>query len=468
MRSLRRGTIWSAGRRWLWAGSFGLAMGGTAFGQDGSVRTAGSLHEDFNRLIGISHEVCADESCCEEAPCCEEDEPCADECGCTDGCCASGYLCGPDEPWTLTGALHGDDPCNPPPFTVGGWTQNGFHNRSDGLFNSHPNQFVSHQNYIYAERIADGSEGLGWGFRGDFLYGADAQDTQAFGEPYPQHHWDTDWDHGAYGSAIPQLYAEAAMGDLSVKAGHFYTPVGYEVVPATGNFFYSHSFTMYNSEPFTHTGVLGTYAATDTTTLYGGWVAGWDTGFDSFGNAPFNSTLVGPEDASNGSAALFGIAQGIGDRLTVTYIGLAGDMGWRGEGYNHSLVANFTLTDKLNYIFWSDLNEFNAVGQLNHSIGINNILIYSLTDQLGIGGRAEWWKAKYDIDGLNDGSVYQTTLGLNYKPIANLILRPEIRYQWGQEALINGFAGAFQDKGASGQPGVDEQAILGMDAILTF
>ncbi len=39
---------------------------------------------------------------------------------------------------------------------------------------------------------------------------------------------------------------------------------------------------MFNSEPFTHTGVLGTYTGNDDVTLYGGWTLGWDTGFDQF------------------------------------------------------------------------------------------------------------------------------------------------------------------------------------------
>lgn len=462
MRSLRKGTIWSAGRRWMWTGSFGLAMGGTAFAQAPAAPSATPLSSEYGKLIGVSHEACEDTCAVPEEVCGGDacaDDCCPDECGtgCGSGC-GDGYLFGPDEPWTLSSALCGDDPCNPPAVTVGGWFQAGYHNRSDGLFNSHPDQLVSHQNYLFAEKVADGSEGMGWGFRGDILYGADAQDTQAFGEPFPQSHWDTDWDYGIYGWALPQLYAEAAFGDLSVKVGKFYTPVGYEVVTAPDNFFYSHSFTMYNSEPFTHTGALGTYSASDSTTLYGGWVAGWDTGFDRFADG----------DDSKGSAAIFGVGQGIGESLTVTYIGLVGDMGVRGEGYNHSIVADFAVTEKLNYVFQSDLNELNAAGGLNHAIGVNNFLIYSLTDQLGIGGRAEWWKAKFDNDAINDGSVYQITGGLNYKPMANLVIRPEVRYQWGQEDVINGFQGAFTDRGPTGQPGVDEQAIFGIDAILTF
>ena len=56
---------------------------------------------------------------------------------------------------------------------------------------------------------------------------------------------------------MPQLYAEIAYNDLKVKVGHFYTPIGYEVVQVPQNFFYSHSYSHTFGEPFTHTGFLG-------------------------------------------------------------------------------------------------------------------------------------------------------------------------------------------------------------------
>ena len=77
---------------------------------------------------------------------------------------------------------------------------------------------------------------------------------------------------------LPQLYVEAGYGDLSVKAGHFYTIIGYEVVQATGNFFYSHAYTFNFSEPFTHTGVLAQYDASERLTFYGGYSLGIDSG----------------------------------------------------------------------------------------------------------------------------------------------------------------------------------------------
>ena len=174
--------------------------------------------------------------CIRDSDCSVIDNACGDGCGassCSDG------LGG----MSLTGLMGGDDSG----ITFGGWTQFGYTNRSTGLFNTHTNNVNLHQQWFYAEKVADGSCGLDWGFRADVMYGVDAADTQAFGNNPGRWDYENGFDYGIYGWALPQLYAELAEGDWSVKIGHFYTLVGYEVVTAPDNFFYSHSFTMYNS-----------------------------------------------------------------------------------------------------------------------------------------------------------------------------------------------------------------------------
>lgn len=340
------------------------------------------------------------------------------------------------EPYKLSD-LFKDDNGNDHWLNVGGWTQWGYTSDSTGLFNSTPHRFNNHQSYLYLEKVADGSNGLDWGFRADVVYGIDAADTSAFGA---SNSWDnkTAYRHGTYGWAMPQLYAELASGDWSVKIGHFYTLVGYEVVTAPDNFFYSHAFTMYNSEPFTHSGALATYKASDNITVYGGWTAGWDTGFDRF-------------DA--GSNFLGGVSASVTDNITVTYITTVGDFGIRGEGYMHSLVADIQLTENINYVIQSDLLEANFAAApavppaftINHTIGLNQYLFYTVNDNLKVGGRLEWWKA-------NGESIYSATAGLNFKPHANLVIRPELRQQWGSERI--------------GLP--TDDTITGVDVILTF
>ncbi|MEZ6126407.1 MAG: outer membrane beta-barrel protein [Planctomycetaceae bacterium] len=392
----------------------------------GDVFTAGGDMQKCEKLfaspesdmtVQLASMSCLEQSCCAPADCCAPVD--CGECGCGEGC-----------------GLYDD--CEESLVNFGGWLQLGYHNnvvplarrRNDpdiGSFNDHPHRLNVHQAWLYAEKEADGSEGIDWGFRMDVMYGVDASDTSAFGNP------DGSWDNGGrfqrgagYGWAIPQLYATLAAGDWSFKAGHFFTLVGYEVVTAPDNFFYSHALTMFNSEPFTHTGAIATYSATENTSLYGGWTAGWDTGFDQ---------------VNGGSTFLGGFSTSLTEKSTLSYITTIGNFGKRGggqDGYSHSLVMDTAVTEKLNWVIQSDMVHIGT----DRDFGINNYLIQKITDKISTGVRAEWWR--------NDGrSQYAATYGINIKPTDNLIFRPEIRYDWKD-------------------PNRGAETTFGIDGILTF
>ena len=321
-------------------------------------------------------------------------------------------------------------------FDIGGWTSFGYHSRDNGLFNNRPDQLNLHQAWLYAERVADGSEGVDWGFRADIMYGQDAGDTQAFGNNPGQWDFQNGWDRGAgYGWAMPQLYAEIAYGDISVIVGHFYTLLGYEVVTAPDNFFYSHAYTMYNSEAFTHTGTLTTWSATDNLTVYFGHTFGWDTGYDQFN-----------QNGQDGSSFLGGYSLDLTDSVSLTHIITAGDLGWRGDGWSQSIVADIAVTDELNYVFQSDILR----AEDYDTVGINQYLLYAISDRVGAGARYEWWKA----DG---SSVNAITTGLNIRPCGNVVLRPEVRYQWDPGV----------DNGVLAADSLNEVTV-GIDCVLTF
>ncbi|MDZ4657153.1 MAG: outer membrane beta-barrel protein [Bythopirellula sp.] len=359
------------------------------------------------------------------------DDSCDPGCGCGDPCdCGSavggaGLLSGIGggclENFTLAGLVGCESP-----WEIGGWSNVAYYDnniplsqaRNDLLsFDDIPNEANLAQQWLYLGRTVDGSNGLDIGGRVDVIYGTDAQKTQAFGNPGAGVRnfgfYDASLDHGIYGWAIPQAYLEVAAGDFSTKVGHFFTPIGYEVIPATGNFFHSHSYTMFNSEPFTHTGFLTTYSGMENTTLYGGWTAGWDSGFDSL---------------NSGSNFLGGFAYTITEGLTFTYLNTYGNFGWRDGGgddsYSHSCVLIADLTDKLQYIAQSDALRTNNPGVSTFdTIGLNQYLLYWMNDWLGLGGRVEWWKA----DGV---SFYEATTGVNVKLLDNLVFRPEYRQDW--------------------------------------
>jgi hypothetical protein len=374
---------------------------------------------------------------------------------CSDGfgslCSGAGDMFTGDlgDPWTLNSVLWDDDPCNPPCFTLGGWTQVGYHNDNDGTFNTRPGVVQLHQQWLYLEKVADGSKGIDFGGRIDVIYGTDGPNTQAFGNDFGKYDFDPHFNYsGQYGLAIPQAYGQIAYDKLSVKIGHFFTLQGYEVVAATGNFFYSHALTMNFIEPFTHTGAVATYTASDQLELYGGWVAGWDTGFDRF----------------NGSTAWHGgVKVTPVEDFSVIYTSTAGNLGWIGDGYSQSVIATTNLTDELTSVIGSDLVHTNTgvypagapSGSTFNAISAYNYLIYQVSDHVGVGMRNEWTK----VDGISYNSF---TAGVNYRPIANVVIRPEYRYNY-SAAGDNMPAGGRNPLGI----GVNE-SIFGIDAILTY
>lgn len=341
-------------------------------------------------------------------------------------------------------------------YSVGGWAQIGYHSyNSPFRFNNHADKVNLHQMWLYAEKQADGSEGFDMGGRIDYVYGVDAQDTQAFG--VDNGHWDTDWDHGSYGHALPQLFGEVAYGKTSIKLGHFFTLIGYEVVSAPDNFFYSHSYTMVNSEPFTHTGALVSHKANEFVTVWGGYAMGWDSGFED-----------------NGDTYLGGSSVVLTDHLTVTYTSTVGrfneNLELRGQtvrerGYMHSIVASTTVND-FNHVLQVDRldTEDQFGGVARETFAINNYFLYELCDEVSAGLRFEWWNNLRAIDDQTD--IYALTLGLNVRPKEFVTIRPEVRWDWDVDA--NPLGVNEQNPSPLVNTTRRNQTTFGIDAIVTF
>jgi hypothetical protein len=347
--------------------------------------------------------------------------------GCDTGC-PLGLSCDQDEFNLFEGA------------TLSGWLQLGYVNRATGLFtDTTENGNVNiNQLWFALDKAAESECGeWGWGYHADLVYGVDGNNTQAFGNNPGQFDLGPGFTRGGgYEWAIPQAYIEATNGDTTIKAGHFYTILGYEVVQATGNQFFSHAYTMNNIEPFTHTGVLISQKISDDVTVHGGWTAGWDTGFDQF---------------AGGSNFLGGINVQLDDATSFAYGTTIGDFGVLGDGgYSHSIVIDHAVNCKLNYVFQSDLLNVQSID----SVGINQYLIYQVSDCVSAATRLEWWKS----DG---NSVYGATAGINVKPHANVTIRPEVRYDWSPAGVSANFPALGQSPRQSG-------TTLSVDAIFTF
>jgi hypothetical protein len=336
---------------------------------------------------------------------------------------------------------------DPPVISVGGWMSGGITRNADGnrsgLGNFPvPYNYVSdgpilNQLWIYAEKVVDtGGAGADWGFRVDYLFGTDAPFTQSFGDQG----WDYGWNSSRdYGSAIPQLFVDLGYNNWTLRLGHFYTIIGYEVVPAIGNFFYSHALTQNFGEPFTHTGGLLRYSPDDAWTFFGGYVFGWDSGFENLNDA---HTFLGGVTYTWEEIGSLAWAVNTGDFGD----GSAFPGAATGDIYMNSLVGIVNFTNDIQYVIQHDHGVNNNVpgGPGAEWYGIVQYLFINLTDAVRFGARFEWFD---DSDGARigahpnanpaavalgntEGDYYNATLGLNIRPHANFVLRPEMRWDW--------------------------------------
>lgn len=292
-----------------------------------------------------------------------------------------------------------------------GWTSVGYHDQNNGLFNNHAHGINLHQLWMTIESssVKEGDDQSVIGYRMDVVYGTDGPDTQAFGNPPGNWDYQNNWENGKNGWAMPQLYLHGDLGKIRYKLGHFFTPVGYETVTAPNNFFYSHAQTMFNSEPFTHTGVLTEFQTSQDATVYLGWSLGWDSGF---------------AQSENGNNGIAGVAKNLTEDIALTYMSTFGNLGWRGEGYSHSIVLDMALTENLSYVLQSDYVNTSSLVDTGDDIGLNNYLIYRIDDCLSLGARLEWWRD-------NSVSKNSFTVGANWRPGKGLfLLRPEVRTDW--------------------------------------
>ncbi|MBI3541245.1 MAG: outer membrane beta-barrel protein, partial [Deltaproteobacteria bacterium] len=99
---------------------------------------------------------------------------------------------------------------------------------------------------------------------------------------------------------LQQAYAEfiAPIGKgLTIRAGHFVTLLGYEVIESASNWNTSRSFLFGFAIPFTHTGILATYPVSDQVSASLGIVNGWDlTGDNNKGKTALAQLVYKPTD----------------------------------------------------------------------------------------------------------------------------------------------------------------------------
>jgi len=360
----------------------------------------------------------------------------------------------------------------------GGWVQQGITFNADRpadrfngtvTTNDRDTEYQLNQAWLYLVRPTR-TDGCGWdlGGRIDVVYGTDWRYGQSSGLE--------DRINSAnrfYGLVLPQFYAEVAWNDLAVKLGHFATMTSYEVVPSPMNFFYSHSYLMAGYfDPLLVTGFQAEYKWNEQWTLSAGMNNGW-------------LTFEDPQDTYNFLGGVKWSSPGGRTRLSVM-VDTGTQAGFTGPHVRTSVytVLVHQLNEKLTYAGQvtagreSD-GSFIRPGDDAQWYGMEHVLIRRFNPKWSAGIRYEW---VCDEDGARiagignllgtnrgwrglpgfAGSFHEFSAGVNWRPHPNMVLRPEVRWDW-YDGPANPFGQLpFDDKTDT------SQFTMAMDLLVTF
>ncbi|MFO0904633.1 MAG: outer membrane beta-barrel protein [Pirellulales bacterium] len=372
-------------------------------------------------------------------------------------------------------------------INAGGWLAQSFtwnpynpNDRYNGpmTWTDRANEYQMNELYFYLGRAAN-TEGCGWdyGYRVDALYGSNYRWDTAAG-------LETDFGNGKfYGLALPQFYGEVAYNDLTVKVGHFVSPVGYFAVGTANNFFPVLPYTFQYGEPFTHTGALATWKVNDKITWGNGFTRGWDN-FDSTGNPNLGylGTLTYTMDSGD-TLAWVGL---FGREPNLTGANFDPD---RGVGfstcYTQTLVYTKKYSDDVTGVLQSDYGVQGDASPITGGearwYGLNSYLLWNQTCRLQWGANLEWFRddggarvgaalpsfgspnaVGYPQPQGFNGSFYVATVGAKYFFTPNLYTRGAFRADWydGTRNLANNMP--FDDGTKN------HQQVVVLDLVFTF
>lgn len=321
-------------------------------------------------------------------------------------------------------------------ISISGWTHMSFTAstaRNEQLpmgFNFRANDFLLQQNWLRIDRPVDTeSNRPSFGFRADtILPGSDYRFTIARGL-FDGQLTANNGNPNLYGFDPIQFYGEAyfpSVGKgLTVQVGRIFCQFGVEVNDAPSNALLSHAYTfIYN--PFTHTGIMGTFKLSDAWSVQSGIMMGNDVFIDPASEPYYMGSIKwAPKDGKD--TVLFSVILGSG-RFN------------QAENFHNpqifDLVYTHKFNDKLNYTFEGLYGFTTNVPNLGdaHWIGILNYLTYAITDKVSATTRLEFFD---DIQGQRtsfEGLYTTITAGMAWKPCLAIIMRPELRFDYNNES----------------------------------
>jgi hypothetical protein len=235
---------------------------------------------------------------------------------------------------------------------------------------------------------------------------------------------------------------------LTLKAGKFTTPMGFEVIEAPNNLLPSRTFLFGYAIPFTHVGGIAKLELNERLSVSGGLFLGWDV-WDDNNDAltPYAGFTWSPSDRDSLTANLIVGAERLQDDDDLRSVL---DLTWTREWdacWQTALNADIGLEEGA--AGGDDAMWWGAAGYLTRHV----------TTCLSATGRAEFFR---DADGTRLGqaaSLGALTVGLDWTPRTPFPIfhvRPEIRWD-------HSFQGAFFDDGSA-----EDQLSFTLECIIGF
>jgi hypothetical protein len=231
---------------------------------------------------------------------------------------------------------------------------------------------------------------------------------------------------------MPQFYFDAAYNRATVRMGHFLSPLSYEDVRAPRNFFYSHSYSRLYAEPTTFTGLLAMYDLTQRLRISGGFHRGWNKFDDTDGLDRLNYIAMAEWNSWDCMRQIkFGITTGEEEPGNNTLL--------------YTLIGKLRFNPFLDYAIQFDYGQ--STGGLSQLVrhaewtSLAQYFTYQFCQNWSVGTRIEWFRDKHGERvqplgignmsyGRFPGDFFEITLGLNWQPSRNIMIRPEVRWDW--------------------------------------
>ena len=319
------------------------------------------------------------------------------------------------------------------------------------LFTDKANRPILNQLSLTLERDLDPkATDYDVGFKFQPLYGSDARIVHSLGL----------FDHAIHDrNQLDVLEANVSVhtpwafeGGIDFKGGIYPTPLGFELIDPKTNPFYTHSYIFNYGLPYKHLGLLSAAHVTSVLDLY----LGVDTG---------TNVTIADGDDNRRPGGIFGFGVNLlGGNLTILALSHVGPEDSKRNTtfansamrYYNDLVITYKATHKL--AFTTELNYVKEDGFKAEAYGAAQYVAYTLSDTLTLNGRAEIFRDNNNffvntpvnnLDYVNGEQGYTPanfyvssgpttygalTAGVTYKPagipkpISNLLVRPEIRY----------------------------------------